>query len=94
MRRLFLVLVLLVAGCSADRKPEPQPAPSPDLTSAPAAVAVNPGPFRAGPVAPPATGAYLGAWIKPQALTHVGRLEAVDALQKELGRRLDIVNTY
>ena len=94
MRRLFLVLVLLVAGCSADRKAEPQPAPSPDLTSAPAAVAVNSGPFRAGPVAPPATGAYLGAWIKPEALTHMGRLEAVDELQKELGRRLDIVNTY
>jgi hypothetical protein len=94
MRRLFLALLLLVAGCSAHRRPEPEPAPSPNLTSAPAAVAVNPGPFRAGPVAAPAKGAYLGAWIKPDALTHVGRLEAVDALQKELGRRLDIVNTY
>jgi hypothetical protein len=97
MRRLLLVpltLVLLIAGCSAHRRPEPQPAPSPDLTSAPAAVAVNPGPFRAGPVAPPARGAYLGAWIKPDALTHPGRLEAVGSLEKELGRRLDIVNTY
>jgi hypothetical protein len=94
MRRLLLVLILLVAGCSAHRRPEPQPAPSPDLTSAPAAVAVNPGPFRAGPVAAPAHGAYLGAWIKPEALTHAGRLEAVDALQKDLGRRLAIITTY
>ena len=97
MRRLLLVpltLILLIAGCSAHRRPEPQPAPSPDLTSAPAAVADSPGPFRAGPVAPPAKGAYLGAWIKPDALTHAGRLEAVGSLEKELGRRLDIVNTY
>ena len=94
MRRLLLVLLLLVGGCSAHRRPEPQPAPSPDLTSTPIAIAVNPGPFRAGPFAAPAKGAYLGAWIKPNALTHAGRLEAVDALQKDLGRRLDIVNTY
>jgi hypothetical protein len=94
MWRLLLVLVLLLAGCSAHRRPEPQPAPSPDLTSAPAAIAVNPGPFAAGPVKPPAQGAYLGAWIKPAALTHAGRLEAVDGLEKDLGRRLAIVNTY
>jgi hypothetical protein len=94
MRRLLLVLVVLVAGCSAHPRPEPRPVPSPDLTSAPVAIAVNPGPFRAGPVAAPAKGAYLGAWIRPEALTHAGRLEAVDALEKDLGRRLAIVNTY
>ena len=95
MRRPFplLALLLVVAGCSVHR-PQPQPAPSPDLTSAPVAVAVSPGPFRAGPVAAPAKGAYLGAWIKPEALTHAGRLEAVDALEKNLGRRLAIVTTY
>jgi hypothetical protein len=94
MRRVFLVLLLLVAGCSAHHRPEPQPAPSPDLTSAPVGVAVNPGPFKAGPFAAPDKGAYVGAWIKPDALTHVGRLEAVDGLEKNLGRRLAIVNTY
>jgi hypothetical protein len=96
MRRVLLALVplLLVAGCSVHRRPEPQPTPSPDLTSAPAGVAVNPGPFRSGPFAAPAKGAYVGAWIKPDSLTHVGRLEAVDALEKDLGRRLAIVNTY
>jgi hypothetical protein len=96
MRRLFplLVLLLVVAGCSVHRRPPPRPTPSPDLTSAPVAIAVNPGPFRAGPVAAPAKGAYLGAWIKPVALTHAGRLEAVNALEKTLGRRLAIVTTY
>jgi hypothetical protein len=94
MRRVFLVLLLFVAGCSVHRGPEPQPAPSPDLTSPPVGVAVNPGPFRAGPFAAPEKGAYVGAWIKPDALTHAGRLEAVDGLEKDLGRRLAIVNTY
>lgn len=97
MRRLFLVLMLLpvlLAGCTAGRKPTPEPSATPDLTVAPLAVAVNPGPFAAGPVVPPTRGAYVGAWIKPGALTHAGRLEAVDALEKNLGRRLAIVNTY
>jgi hypothetical protein len=45
-------------------------------------------------VAAPQRGALFGAWIKPDALTHVGRLAAVDSLQSDLGRPLKIVNTY
>ncbi|WP_305789756.1 glycoside hydrolase family 26 protein [Symbioplanes lichenis] len=94
-RAALLVLLLLgLAGCTSHRRAEPEPTPSPDLTSPPTAVAVNPGPFEAGPVAPPATGAYLGAWIKPEFLTHAGRVEAVDQLEESLDRPLDIVNTY
>jgi hypothetical protein len=89
-----LVAVLLAAGCTAPEKPQPEPTPSPDLTSAPTGVAVNPGPFEAGPFVPPDKGAYVGAWIKPDALTHAGRVEAVGGLEKDLGRRLDILNTY
>jgi Glycosyl hydrolase family 26 len=91
---LFSALVLVLAGCTSHGPPRPGPTPSPDLTSAPLAVAVNPGPFAAGPFAAPAKGAYVGAWIKPDALTHAGRLEAVDSLQQDLGRRLPILNTY
>jgi hypothetical protein len=97
MRRpvaLIGVLVVALAGCSVHRRPKPEPTPSPDLTKPPAAVAVHPGPFRAGPFKPPKTGAYVGAWIKPAALTHAGRLEAVDGLEKDLGRKLTILNTY
>jgi hypothetical protein len=94
MRRLLLVLVLLLAGCSGHEKPQPHPAPSPDLSGPPIAIAVNPGPFAAGPVEAPKKGAYVGAWIKPESLTHVGRLAAVDSLEKNLGRPLAIVNTY
>jgi hypothetical protein len=89
-----LAAILLAAGCTGPEKKPPAPAPSPDLTSPPAGIAVNPGPFEAGPFEPPRTGAYLGAWIKPEALTHAGRVEAVDGLEKDLGRRLDILNTY
>ncbi|MBL7256936.1 glycosyl hydrolase [Paractinoplanes lichenicola] len=90
---LCLVLALVLAGCSSRKEAPPTP-PAPDLTSAPAPVAVNKGPFESGPVAAPDRGALFGAWIKPDALTHVGRLAAVDSLQSDLGRPLKIVNTY
>ncbi|MBM2619286.1 endoglucanase [Actinoplanes sp. LDG1-06] len=91
---LVLLLTLLVGGCSFGKDDKPPAPPAPDLTSAPAGVAVNKGPFESGPVKAPARGALFGAWIKPDALTHVGRLAAVDSLQSDLGRPLRIVNTY
>ncbi|HET9517775.1 MAG TPA: glycosyl hydrolase [Actinoplanes sp.] len=89
----LVLSVVLLGGCSAD-PPAAHPTPSPDLSRAPRPVAVNAGPFDAGPVAAPAAGAYLGAWIKPVELTHPGRVAAVGVLEEDLGRRLDIVNTY
>lgn len=87
--------LLMLAGCTSPAPgPAPSPTPSPDLTSDPAGIAVHPGPFRAGPVTAPAKGAYFGAWVKPEALTQPGRLEAVDGLEADLGRKLAIVNTY
>ncbi|NMO56993.1 endoglucanase [Actinoplanes sp. TBRC 11911] len=93
-RAAVLVLVLLLAGCTIGKKEKPAPSPSPDLTAAPSAIAVNPGPYASGPFPAPAKGALVGAWIKPDELTHVGRLAAVESLQADLGRRLSIVNTY
>ncbi|MGX6602722.1 glycoside hydrolase family 26 protein [Micromonosporaceae bacterium Da 78-11] len=89
-----IVAVLLLAGCSGGKKDEPAPVPSPDLSSSPIAVAINPGPFQSGPFVAPDKGAYVGAWIKPDELTHVGRLAAVNSLESDLGRKLKIVNTY
>ncbi|MEV6299407.1 glycosyl hydrolase [Actinoplanes sp. NPDC051861] len=88
------VALLLLTGCTKDRKDRPEPEPSPDLKSPPRAVAINPGPFEAGPYEPPEHGALVGAWIKPDQLTHVGRLAAVGGLEESLGRRLDFINTY
>ena len=97
MRRLGalgVLAVLVLAGCTSPERPVPRPAPAPELTGTPPAIAVNPGPFSAGPFKPPKTGAYVGAWIKPGELTHAGRVAAVDGLEVGLGRRLKIVNTY
>ncbi|GGK91969.1 glycoside hydrolase family 26 protein [Mangrovihabitans endophyticus] len=87
------VILLLSAGCTGSRS-QPRPAESPDLTGTPAAVAVNRGPFDAGPVRPPAAGAYFGAWVKPERLTHPGRVAAVAGLEEDLGRPLKVLNTY
>jgi Glycosyl hydrolase family 26 len=85
----------VVAGCTlpSQNKSEPLPAP-PDLNRPPPAVATQGGPYDAGPVPPPAEGALFGAWIKPEQLTQPGRVEAVGVLERTLGRRLDILNTY
>lgn len=89
-----LLAVALVAGCSSPEKPDETPPTPPDLSEKPAAVAVDGGPFASGPVRAPEKGALVGAWIKPDELTHVGRLAAVDSLENDLGRRLSIINTY
>ena len=93
MRKVLVVALLLLTGCSHPDKKDEAP-PPPDLTARPAAVAVNRGPFHSGPVPAPTRGALVGAWIKPDELTHVGRLAAVDSLEADLGRRLSIINTY
>src|SRR2546423_3155482 len=59
-----------------------------------AGIATRTGPFQAGPVAPPPSGALLGAWEKPAVFTQPARLEAVTTLESALGRPLDFVNTY
>ena len=42
----------------------------------------------------PAHGAYFGAWVRQGAYTQPNQIAALDTLQGELGRRLDIVHTY
>jgi hypothetical protein len=83
--------VLVLATCTA---PPPGPPATPSTSTASTAIATSTGPFRAGPVAPPRSGALLGAWVKPPAFTQPSRQEAVDSFEAALGRPLDIVNTY
>ena len=56
--------------------------------------AMRTGPFQAGPVVPPPSGALLGAWVKPAVFTQPARVDAVTAFESALGRPLDLVNTY
>jgi hypothetical protein len=44
--------------------------------------------------APPASGAYLGAWVGPGVFTQANEIHAVQQLQNQLGRKLAIVHTY
>jgi hypothetical protein len=83
-------VLALVTGCT---RPEPAPEP-PDLSGAPPVVATPGGPFAAGPVAAPGTGALLGSWVKPGAITQPGRIEAIRSWETTLGRSLDIRHTY
>ncbi len=48
----------------------------------------------AGPPAVPEYGAYIGAWTKPENYSQQGRIEAVESLERDVGRRFDIVHTY
>lgn len=86
--RWALVAVLLLAGCSAAAPP---PAPAPPQ---PSVVATDPGPYTGGPVRPPATGAFVGAWVRPESYSQPGRIASIAQLEKRLGRRLDIIHTY
>jgi hypothetical protein len=44
--------------------------------------------------APPASGAYFGAWVGPGVFTQANEVLAVEELQSRLGRKLAIVHTY
>ena len=44
--------------------------------------------------APPSNGAWVGAWVKPDVPTQAGRVAAVARFEREIGRPLDIVQTY
>ncbi len=92
-----MLVALVLAGCSGSAGGSAaapggsagsqgsghHPAPQPSTT-------VNP---RTAPV-PPAHGAYFGAWVKPVTYTQPDRIAAVDTLQRQIGRKFDIVHTY
>jgi hypothetical protein len=50
-------------------------------------------PVARGPQ-PPATGAWTGAWVRPDVATQQGLLDGVAGLEHTIGRPLDVVQTY
>jgi hypothetical protein len=64
-----------------------------NLDRTPAPIATEEG-LHGGPIAPPSTGALLGAWVKPRVFSQPQRVQAVNQFERRIGRRLDIVNTY
>ncbi|WP_238012592.1 endoglucanase [Dactylosporangium sp. AC04546] len=103
MKRTVLTLAVVAAVVAAaaavtlsvlSTDPAPAPAPSRTPDGRPPAIATSTGPFQAGPVAPPVSGSYLGAWVRPERLTESGRLTAMTTWEEALGRPMAIVNTY
>jgi hypothetical protein len=90
---LVLALIVLVSACTSSSPPPSRPRPfslSPSLFR-PATIRLRP----SGPVPVPATGALVGAWVKaPGQLTQSSRVTAVTGLTQQVGRQLDLVNTY
>jgi beta-mannanase len=83
------VLVVVVAGPLS--RPSAPSASSPGAAASPrVSTTVNP----ATAPAPPAQGAYLGAWVGPDVYTQANEIAAVDSLQTVLGHKLSIVHTY
>jgi nitrogen fixation-related uncharacterized protein len=50
-------------------------------------------PVARGPK-PPATGAWTGAWVRPDIPTQQGQLDAVSSFERAIGRPLDVVQVY
>jgi hypothetical protein len=85
-----LALALLFSGVGDVASPGEAP-PGPAV-SVPAQAAPRLPPAR-GPV-PPATGAWVGAWVKPTVPTQSGQVAAVADFEHQLGRPLDVVQVY
>ncbi len=84
---------VLLAGCSGGSSPAPNPSPT---ASTGQTLPSGPGPtytVAQGPK-PPATGAWVGAWVKPAKAGQFGRVEAVGNFETATGHPLDLVHTY
>src|SRR5450755_4606250 len=76
------VVVVITVGLGSKGSPAARSTPEPTLPKTPLAIPA------------PATGAYFGAWVDPTMYGQHGHIGAVNALELQIGRRLDIVHTY
>ncbi len=76
-----LVVPLLLSDASPLRQKAPVVTPAPPVGAATS-------------VALPPSGAYVGAWVKPEKNTEEGRINAVLDFERQAGRQLDIVHHY
>lgn len=95
-----VVLVVVVVPRTSSSYP-PNAAASPPASANPATppASANPAsPSASASPALPGTGAYFGAWVAPtdysQSYSQGNRVLAVNALQQQIGRRLNIVHIY
>lgn len=87
---LVVAAALLLSGCSgAGGSPEPTPWTS--LTRSPEPAGL--GTTGRGPE-PPVSGAWVGAWVKPQTASSEGRIDSVRAFEATIDRPLDVVHVF
>jgi hypothetical protein len=77
-----VVVVITIGLGGSSGSPKGHSTPPPSLSPGPAAIPA------------PARGAYFGAWVKPVLYNQAAYVGAVDTLQQQIGRRLDIVHVY
>lgn len=82
------VATMVVAACTGQAKVGGGASPSPP----PLPVTQGAASRNAPPI--PSHGAYFGAWVRQGAFTQPNQIAALDTLQGQLGRQLDIVHTY
>ncbi len=82
----YALLVGTYGGASPDAG-APVPTVSVPTASGPSA------PPARGPQ-PPSSGAWVGAWVKPEVPTQSGQVAAVAKFERSLGRSLDVVQVY
>jgi hypothetical protein len=76
-----LVVPLLLADSSPLRRRMPEVAPAPSVG-------------HSTSVPQPPSGAYVGAWVKPEKYTEQGHIDAVESFEREVGRKLDVIHNY
>jgi hypothetical protein len=96
-RRLRLVALAgaaaaFLAACTSANGSGPSPTSTPTAT-APSPSSVPWTGTSSDPLAP-ATGALVGAWVRPQPYTQDGRIDSVARFEHQIGGPLDIVHTY
>lgn len=84
------VAAVVLAACTGPAEPGVSASQSSQSSHQPDIRATTP---RSAPPIP-ANGAYFGAWVRQGAYTQPNQIEALNTLQGQLGRRLDIVHTY
>lgn len=86
---VLVLVVAVVVALTVTHRSSSGPTPLPLPTTAP--------PTAAGAVTVPVvprSGLYLGAWVAPTVKSQVGRVQAFDSLQSQLGQPLAIAHTY
>jgi len=90
----ILLPVLLMAACTVPGASGRPTASRPPTTLPPVSPGHSPDVTTTRGPQPPESGAWLGAWVRPQRATPAGRAEAFSAFEQRIGNQLRIAHMY